>query len=82
MSQGAAAAAPPCGLCQLRPRLIWAGHPAPLAAQDSEPFVGLAGKGAGLGMEGAQESGPWGRLAGGGCGAVPKAVPLMLFQPC
>lgn len=78
MSQGAAAAAPQCGLCRPRPRLIWAHHPAPLAAQDSEPIMGLARKGAGLGMEGAQESSLWGRLAGDGRGVVPKA---MLLQP-
>lgn len=55
--------------------------PAPLAGQDLEPVVGLAGKGAGLGMEGEQESSLWGRLVGGSHGAVPKAVPLMPFQP-
>lgn len=43
--------------------------------------MGLARKGAGLGMEGAQASSLWGRLAGDGRGAVPKAVRLMLFQP-
>lgn len=81
MSQGAATAAPQCGLCRPRPRLIWAGHPAPLAGQDLEPVVELAGKGAGLGMEGEQESSQWGRLVRGSHGVVPKAVPLMLFQP-
>ena len=62
---------------------LWPSLPVPFqgAAQDSDPVVGLAGKGAGLGMEGAQARGLWGRLVGGGCGAVPKAVPLMLFQP-
>lgn len=55
----------------------------PLAGQDLEPVVGLAGKGAGLGMEGEQESSLWGgggQSWGGAQGCAPHAFPATLVR--